>query len=561
MGILFIYSCTKTETTTTTPPVTVIQEEAIKFTTNLDTGTYNVADTLPLTISVSSKLPSAGLIYSITATWTDSSKQIFKLDTNLNNASLSLNIAGFKKAGNYSLSVIVTSKTTTSNTLTKSISLVNNPLGRFMGYKVAPNARQLGTDYWENSILPSDLIVAIYQKNYENIHPSGAYAVWTEAICNGDFNNDGYMDVFNAGTAFGGQIKATLTFLIWNPTTKIFEEKNLINDKTNNIGHPRLVTPVYLNSDNYVDLVIHGMKDEGIPNSPNEPISICLSDGKGGYDITKLDLEPKSLANQFGHEWGDVEDVNGDGLPDLFVSANSHTYIFWGISTFPYFTNINFAHFSSDTKNFSSNNGFGEVVPSGAGAAYGGVFLDVDNDGQKDLLLAVGEGEPGVVNNQQRILLNKGKGRFNETGVIKLPLYSNEINSGINQFDYKVDDLNGDGRLDITAVNSVKYSQWNIVIYLQQSDGSFAIDKSFVEYNINTNARPQYKTRLVYSDINGDGLKDLSYINSAITPYYILQNNELLTKSVFIRVGNKFVEKDYYLFDPYAKSLKDKYYK
>jgi hypothetical protein len=433
----------------------------------------------------------------------------------------------------------------------------------FMGYKVAANARQLGTDYWENSILPSDLIVAVFQRNYENHHPSGAYAVWTEAICNGDFNNDGYMDVFNGGTAFGGQIKATVAFLIWNPLTKIFEEKNLINDKTNNIGHPRLVTPVYLNSDNYVDLVIHGMRDEGFDSSPNEPVSICLSDGKGGYDITKLDLEPKSLANQFGHEWGDVEDVSGDGLPDLFVSANSHSYIFWGINTFPYFTNINFAHFASDTKNFSSDNGFGEVVPSGAGAVYGGVFLDVNNDGQKDLLLAVGENglQPDGSNDQQRVLLNKSKGRFNETGVIKLPLYSNQINAGINQFDYKVDDLNGDGRLDIIAVNSVKYSQWNIVIYMQQSDGSFIIDNSLVEYNLNTISRPQYKTRLVYSDINGDGLKDISYINSSITPYYMLQNNELLTKSVFIRVGNKFVEKDYYQFDPYAKSLKDKYYK
>jgi hypothetical protein len=105
-----------------------------------------------------------------------------------------------------------------------------DPLASFQGYKVAANARQLGTDYWENSILPSDLIVAVFQKNYENIHPSGAYAVWTEAICNGDFNNDGYMDVFNGGTAFGGQIKATLTFLIWNPITKNFEEKNLLSN-------------------------------------------------------------------------------------------------------------------------------------------------------------------------------------------------------------------------------------------------------------------------------------------------------------------------------------------
>ena len=98
-------------------------------------------------------------------------------------------------------------------------------------------------------------------------------------------------------------------------------------------------------------------------------------------------------------------------------------------------------------------------------------------------------------------------------------------------------------------------------IDIKVTDGSFVIDNSLVEYNLNTISRPQYKTRLVYSDLNGDGLKDISYINSSITPYYMLQNNEMLTKSVFIRVGNKFVEKDYYQFDPYAKSLKDKYYK
>jgi len=177
------------------------------------------------------------------------------------------------------------------------------------------------------------------------------------------------------------------------------------------------------------------------------------------------------------------------------------------------------------------------------------------------LLLAVGEGEPDGKNNQQRVLLNKGKGKFNETGIIKLPLFSMEINAGINQFDYKVDDLNEDGRLDIIAVNSVKYSQWNIVIYMQQIDGSFVIDNSWVEYNINTNSRPSFKTRLIFYDFNGDGRKDISYINSATEPYYRLQNNPLLTKSVFIRVGNKFVEKDYYQFDTFAKQLKEKYYK
>ena len=39
-------------------------------------------------------------------------------------------------SGNYTLSISVTSKSNSSNTLNKSIPVVNNPLGRFMGYKV-----------------------------------------------------------------------------------------------------------------------------------------------------------------------------------------------------------------------------------------------------------------------------------------------------------------------------------------------------------------------------------------------------------------------------------------
>ena len=125
LGILFVFACSKTEVPVT-PPVVVVQEEAIKFTTNLDTGTYNVADTLPLVISVNSKIPSAGVLFSIAATWVDSNKQIFKLDTSLTSSSLSLNIAGLKKAGSYSLSISVTSKSTISNSTSKTIQLLKN---------------------------------------------------------------------------------------------------------------------------------------------------------------------------------------------------------------------------------------------------------------------------------------------------------------------------------------------------------------------------------------------------------------------------------------------------
>jgi hypothetical protein len=139
-------------------------------------------------------------------------------------------------------------------------------INEFKGYKVASNAKQLGTEYWENTNVLSDLIIAVYQKNYEQFDSFRAYTVFSTAICNGDFNNDGYVDVFNAGTAYNGK-KANLSFLIWNSVSLEFEEKNLLNTKIDFIGAPYKVTPVYLNDDNYVDLVIHGHADDGSENT------------------------------------------------------------------------------------------------------------------------------------------------------------------------------------------------------------------------------------------------------------------------------------------------------
>ena len=141
LGIFIFAACTKTDKANSIQ--TVVAEDPVKFTTNLDTGIYNASDTVPLNITVSSTMPAAGFIYSIVATWTDSSKQIYKLDTSLTQSSLSIQIPGLKKAGNYSIAVLVNSKSTSSNNSSKTIAIVNNPLARFMGYKVDPIALAL----------------------------------------------------------------------------------------------------------------------------------------------------------------------------------------------------------------------------------------------------------------------------------------------------------------------------------------------------------------------------------------------------------------------------------
>jgi hypothetical protein len=399
---------------------------------------------------------------------------------------------------------------------------------KFPGYKVDPNAKQLGVDYWENTPVLSDLIIGVFQKNFEvAVLPQGdAYCAWTQAICNGDFNNDGFIDVFNAGSAFGGQ-KSRLSFLIWNPSTQIFDEKNLINNKTNFIGAPTKVSPIYLNNDNFVDLVIFGHQDESSPKNRIEPITICLSDGKGGYDLTELVLQPPIPDVNVVYEHGSVADLNGDKIPDLLIMANPRVFVFWGIPNFPYFTNKDF------------------LVSERGDFPFYCKIKDINKDGINDAIIAT--------NSDNQLYLNDGKGTV-LTNKISVPYEKNG-----NVFDYIVDDLNADGLNDFINISATNHLDWAIDAYIQQKDGTFKRDISWIEYS-SVAKRGNYRNKLIYYDFNGDGRKDITYSDTGMDPY-TSPTNEIKTKTVFIRIGNKFVEKDFFQFDSYAKELKDKYYK
>lgn len=575
LGIVVLFACSKVDKVT--PPTPVAQEEAIKFTTNLDTGTYNVVDTLPLIINISSKIPTAGIVYSITAIWTDSAKQIFKLDTSLSTSSLNLNIPGLKKSGNYNLSISVTSKSNASNTLNKSISVINNFLSRFQGYKVDQVAlalskqKNFGRDYWRNSGLMMDLIINVFQKPLATNKFAVEQNFWggaLQAITTGDFNNDGWIDVFNAGGAYAGN-GSSFAFLIWDPIKKSFYDTTLLNDKSFKTfgGNRHTCVPIYLNDDNYVDIVIYDNGDEGIPNSPDEPIRIVLSDGKGMYDLRQIETSEKELPI-WKKEHGDVGDLNEDGIPDLVIVSNQFVYIYWGKKDFPFFTVDKHVTFVGDIQNFGSkaNNGFGDVVSGVAGSAFTARIIDINKDNKNDILIGTSElhFDKYAYGNtqQQRLIINQGKGRFNNNGIIKLPFnYANDNIITMIQ-DCLTDDLNGDGLLDIVALTSqndatknFNWAPWDILVYIQQKDGSFVIDRTYFEYNINNPRKGNWKKYLIYFDYNGDGKKDISYTDDA-GGLKRDGNATIVTKSIFVRTGNKFIETDFYQFDPYANSIK-----
>ena len=447
----------------------------------------------------------------------------------------------------------------------------------FKGYVVNPNAKSLGTDYWfRGTGVVNDLIIQTFQTplstNTMGILHNFIQGGWVASTC-GDFNNDGFVDVFTPGTGtFIG-----FTFLIWDTTEKTFKEKNLLNDKSFNTFNTGAVKsiPIYLNDDNYVDVILIGT-GEDLPGFPNVKIKLMISDGIGGYDIKEIEtnesdvFENNSSPNKFG---GDVGDLNGDGINDLVLTCGPYVYIYWGIKGFPYFKIDGHATFSPWYKDIGikNNNSFGEKCVNCSNASNA-VITDLNGDTKKDILLLSTENEitnnyttnnTNVISNH-RVLINQGVGRFNESSIINLPFYNNKP---IENLDYIVDDLNGDGLMDIITSNHELFDYNNssifpnsdFFVYIKQKDGSYIIDKTWFNFSNNYNTKTITKwgkQRMLYYDYNNDGKKDITYIDGSEGGEYGV-NNKMNKKTVFIREGNQFVEKDIYQYDPYAKKLLD----
>ena len=555
--LLLGYSCKKTESTSPATTAPEVEQQLTITTEPENSNTLDVKDTLNLKVNVTSKMPSE-VTYSVEVKRLDSNKSIFKIDSVSKSPSLNLSIPVFQSYTQYSTKVVVTSKSKPSNTATVTINLNNDVAKNFQGYKVDPNAKKLGTEYWTSLSLQPDLIVNIFQNPY----PGQIGGALLQITC-GDFNNDGWVDVFNPGWSYNGP-RYGVGFLIWNPITKVFEEKNLFTNKVMSFGGNQDKTvPVYLNNDDYVDLVIFDSGDEGIVNSPAQPIRLALSNGKGEYELKEIESS-NPLIKQGG---GDVGDLNNDGYPELVVPSGPVWFLLWGIPNFPYFSTNNMGIFHCTPDNhlgFKNNNGFGESV-SEISQVHGIVIKDFNKDGWKDLIFGVGENTNGQpYPSTTRIILNLGNGRFNKNSILQLPYYDSYTSSTpysgyATTIDFVDDDINGDGLNDLICLTTfMDYKNWDLFAYIQQPNKSFKVDKTVFKFNFPK--KGNWKARLISTDYNKDGKKDVGYINDA-SMNKNEPNNVMGFKTVFIREGNSFVEKDYYQFDPYANYLKKTYLK
>jgi hypothetical protein len=418
-----------------------------------------------------------------------------------------------------------------------------------MGYKVNPNAKQLGRNYWENIPIPADLMLSVFQSpiltNTE---------IETESVSFGDFNLDGYIDIFNAGGSYNGPFTG-FAFLIWNPTSKIFEQKNLFNNKSFAIigGNPTTIIPYYLNDDNYVDFIIFDNGDEGIPNSPNEPVRYVLSDSKGGYDLKSI--ETNESEPDYGHRknGGDIGDIDGDGIPDIVIPCNSLLYIYKGIKDYPYFTTTNRIKYieSSWSRIANLNNKYDIVASEFTNQVFGVKIIDFDKDGKNDIITIGKEDSTGL---RQRILLNTSGSwgsNFSKLNIVKLPEHI--VGKNYEVQDNYIVDIDNDEDYDIINLgHDTKFDNWSLNIYKQNSINSYQV--------LNVDVNIHGASKLIYQDYNNDGMKDIGFQESMGDIKIPKVSNSIYNKKVYIKEGNSFIKKSIYDFDNYAKEIRDKYF-
>lgn len=415
------------------------------------------------------------------------------------------------------------------------------------GYEVNSNAKQLGKEYWlRGTGIPQDLIIQTFQNplplsnsfTYKHNFINGG---WTQSVA-GDFNLDGWVDVFTPGV----DNFISPSFLIFNTKTNKYDETLLFNQDVKSLPFVFKIIPYYLNDDDYVDMVIFS------DDRPEVPIRLIVSDGTGKYNlISILENEDRTYPTSCcGNATvmkaaGDIGDLDGDGLPEMVVGAYNFMFIYKGIKTPPYFTSIGKAVFVEDEINFPNvnNNGFGESCSECAGNL--GSIVDVNRDGMNDIILSVVES--GV--KSQKILLNKGQGRFNKSSILKLPQYGKETSTN----DYVLTD-NG----DIIGTNGYgingKSSYWNIFVYKKTNIG-YDLDKSTIQFNPNmrTKSLDGGKPKLLYYDYNKDGIKDIGYVDASWGDE-VGDKNIMKYKTVFIKTGDKYVEQDFYQYDLISKN-------
>ncbi|MBN2490243.1 MAG: VCBS repeat-containing protein, partial [Planctomycetes bacterium] len=338
-----------------------------------------------------------------------------------------------------------------------------------------------------------------------------------------DVNGDGRVDIFVSNLLSLEQ--STLPDELYlNQGNFVFTEESAARGISAAEGEAHAAVFVDVNGDGFVDLF------KGDTNGTNE---LYLNDGRGYFTLTaaagmKSTINPGSNHGTRGVGAGDF---NGDGHIDLFAANSGQAnelYLNRGDGTLVEEAVLRgvadedgngaqtqgcaIADFDGDgdldiflAKRFGPNrlyrndgHAFFTEVAVAAGVAMatidcdGGVFGDIDNDGDLDLVVAKTSTEP------HGVFRNRGDGTFADESAVH-PL-SNE-----RAYNILLEDLDLDGDLDLVIIFNARNAHRT---YFNDGTGHFEEVKA-LGYEV-----PGRDVRCgAFADLNGDGSRDLVVVD------------------------------------------------
>lgn len=339
-------------------------------------------------------------------------------------------------------------------------------------------------------------------------HPS-----WGQGVCAGDIDNDGYTDLFVTG--WGQNV------LFHNQGNGTFKDETEARGLAQPPRWSTGCAFLDFNRDGYLDLIVahylvldisktpHPGENsqcqwKGLPvlcgprGLPAETMSFYENDGHGHFTDVSDKVHVSGEHNYYGFT-PLTGDFDNDGFPDIYISCDSTANLYYhnlggkafeeiglqagvaynedgreqagmGVTAGDYngdgLLDIFKTNFADDThtlyRNTGKNNFEDATIESGLAVntkylGWGTAFLDIDNDGWKDLILANGHVYPEVDNahtgetfKQPRLLYwNRGDGQFYDLSSAGGPGISEKHSSrGL-----AIGDLDNDGQMEIVIVN------------------------------------------------------------------------------------------------------------
>ncbi len=247
---------------------------------------------------------------------------------------------------------------------------------------------------------------------------------------------------------------------------------------------PNAVAIADFDGDGYADAVVY--------NNGDHAVGVLLNNQAGGFvGQSEYPTSGRHLA---------TGDVNGDGKPDLLLTADSVVSVL-------------------------SNNGDGTFAPevlysTGGTNALTLALGDIDGDSKPDVVVA----NSGV---NFTVLHNYGDGKFNSTATAT-SAQTTYATGGKSPYALAVGDVTGDQKLDLVVANM---GSNNIVVLAGRGDGTFSSPSPFA-----VGAQPE---AVALGDLDGNGSLDIAVANSGDATLGILTNDGLghFSTQVPLQVG------------------------